>query len=140
MENIKDRAEFVTAELSAGALNDPEQTLGLITEIPFRDFTLRFAFDNSELRPNMLERLGDLLEIASTDWDKATLHAIRAGIAWLDADRDSTLKSIDLALSFDATYSLARLLDVALRHEVPATVWADSLRDVTPEQCLAGAN
>jgi hypothetical protein len=50
-----------------------------------------------------------------------------------------TRNSLDQALLADPTYSLARLLDVALTHGVPAKVWADSLAAVSPQQCLSGA-
>ena len=70
---------------------------------------------------------------------RAALATILAGTAWLDGDWQTTRHALDVALDEDSEYSLARLLDTALVHDVPHKVWVDSLSAVSYEKCLAGA-
>ncbi len=136
LEKTRDR---VCAEISSDSFTkDVEQLLTDIVEIPIRDGLLRFLYDNADLRKQSAKNLQTLLETDS-GFAKCAVATVLAGCTWLDSDFISTRKALDLALEIDSTYSLARLLDVALTHGIPASVWADSLAAVSPEQCLTGA-
>ena len=79
-------------------------------------------------------------EIVRTDKEWiAPLATVFGGIVWLAGFPDKTRGAIDLALASDPSYSLALLLDIALRHNVPASVWSASLEAVSFEACLKGA-
>lgn len=117
---------------------EKSKILDAIIQIPIRDGFLRYLFDNPELRANAQKNL-NLLLADCVNHERATVATVLAGCAWLDEKYDETRTALDLALEADSTYSLARLLDVALKHGIPAQVWADSLNAVTPEQCISGA-
>ena len=128
------------ADSTIGALLKPEvedfdKVIDALTMIPVRDYTMRFAYDNPELRPTIAESLFKL----STQKDDEVLHTVMAGIFLLDDNRDLAKVEVERALDLNNQYSLARLLDVALTNNIPSRVWAQSLSDVTPEQCLTGA-
>lgn len=125
----------ITSDLNQ---NDYNELLTAIEQIPIRDGILRNLYDNPELRAKAAQNLNWLLE-QDCGSAKSTIATILAGCLWLDGDFAATRKALDDALAADSTYSLARLLDVALVHGVPPSVWADSLAAVTPEQCLTGA-
>jgi hypothetical protein len=69
----------------------------------------------------------------------APLATVYAGIAWLEGQTQLTRLAVDHALQVDASYSLAQLLDIALRHNVPPAVWSSSLAAVSIDACLKGA-
>jgi hypothetical protein len=119
------------------AINRSE-VIDAIVQIPIRDGVLRYLFDNPEHRANAQQNLNFLLKDCVAH-ELATVATVLAGCAWLDENYDQTRSALDMALAADSTYSLARLLDVALKHGVPAQVWADSLKAVSPEQCISGA-
>ena len=106
-----------------------------LADIPIRDYTMRYLYEQPEQRETIINALGELSEIKTT----AHVHAVRAGGYWLDGKREETEAELKKAISADDQYSLARLLSVALAHGVPAKVWADSLEHVTLDMCLAGA-
>lgn len=139
LKTMRTKLNKLTAQISGESVTDCESALGLITQIPFRDGALRFAFDNPELRENMIQRVFDLFDCASTEYDCATVHTVIAGIAWLDGNKELTETHLEKALNFDSSYSLARLLNVALTHGVPARVWSDSLSAVSVDETLTGA-
>ena len=99
---------------------------------------MRHLYDNAGARNQTAINLEKLLN-KCVSHEAAALATILAGCYWLDADMDKTKEALSKALKADPTYSLARLLDVALVHGVPPKVWADSLAAVSPEQCLSGA-
>lgn len=108
-----------------------------ISITPIRDFVLRSLYENPDLRKTAFSNLRTL-----STADKAetfVIYTIMAGCAWLDGQKEITRGMLDLALEENTQYSLARLLDVALTHDVPARVWADSLSGLTLDDCLAGA-
>lgn len=136
LEKLRDR-------VCAAITSDPstcnyQELLTALEQIPIRDGLLRNLYDNPELRAQAALNLANLLE-QDCGAAKSTVATVLAGCCWLDEDFASTRKALDIALSADSTYSLARLLDVALVHGVPPSVWADSLAAVSPEQCLTGA-
>lgn len=136
INELREMLATVTTALTKGDVTDA--TIEALTLIPIRDAVLRFAFDNADQREALAENLQKLSEMADGN-GKPVVHAVRAGVLWLDGKQDETVKEVSQALSADSTYSLARLLDVALRHGVPSHVWADSLSAVSTDECLTGA-
>ena len=107
-------------------------------DIRTRDGLLRRLHDS----PDQLEqvRVHLVREVARSHDDYvAPLATVFAGTAWLDGQNDVTRLAVDRALENDPTYSLAQLLDIALRHNVPPAVWSSSLAAVSFDACLKGA-
>ena len=131
--------DFVCAELITDTkTKKPQAVIDAISQIPIRDGFLRYLFDNQAVRNQVGKNL-DLLLSDCVDHERAAIATIKAGCHGLDEDFEQTKAALKLALAADPSYSLARLLDVALIHGVPPKVWADSLAAVSPEQCLTGA-
>jgi hypothetical protein len=136
LEKLRDQ---VCVSLTSQPVSLEKQTIiDALIQIPIRDGLLRFLYDHPEHRNIVSENLETLLDVC-VEHERAALATILAGNFWLDSDLELTRNSLDQALLADPTYSLARLLDVALTHGVPAKVWADSLAAVSPQQCLSGA-
>ena len=109
-----------------------------LCDIRTRDGLLRKLHDAPELRGQFLSHL--IREVSrSTHEFTAPLATVYAGIAWLEGQTQLTRLAVDHALQIDATYSLAQLLDIALRHNVPPSVWSSSLAAVSFDACLKGA-
>ena len=107
-------------------------------DIRTRDGILRRLHDAPELRGLFLSHL--IREVARAEQEfVAPLAAVYAGIAWLEGQTQLTRLAVDHALQIDASYSLAQLLDIALRHNVPPAVWSSSLAAVSFDACLKGA-
>lgn len=111
--------------------------VGRLCSVPIRDAVLRFAFDNPELRESLAGTIKELK--GESDQERACLATLCAGISLLDDLRDQCAEFVAQALDADSGYSLARLLNLAISHGVPATVWADSLSEVSITECLEGA-
>lgn len=105
--------------------------------VPIRDAVLRFGFDNPDFRPTLIENIKKL--DPNTELERACLATLCAGISLLDDLREQCAEFVSQALDADSGYSLARLLHVAIGADIPASVWADSLENVSIDQCLAGA-
>ncbi|MEN9741301.1 MAG: hypothetical protein RIR66_257 [Actinomycetota bacterium] len=136
LEKLRD---YVCAELQTDStINDSQKVIDALMQIPIRDGVLRYLYDNQELRKQSAKNLALLLKKCQEN-EKAALGTIKAGCHWLDEDVEQTKEALKIALTADPTYSLARLLDVALIHGIPPRVWSDSLAAVSPEQCLSGA-
>lgn len=109
-----------------------------LCDIRTRDGLLRRLHDAPELRSQFLSHL--IREVArSTQEFTAPIATVYAGIAWLEGQAQLTRLAVDYALQIDASYSLAQLLDIALRHNVPPSVWSSSLAAVSFDACLKGA-
>ena len=109
-----------------------------LSDIRARDGLLRMLHDSPELRGQVLSHL--IREVGRAEQDfVAPLATVYAGIAWLEGESDLTRLAVDHALQIDSTYSLAQLLDIALRHNVPPSVWSSSLAAVSFDACLKGA-
>jgi hypothetical protein len=109
-----------------------------LCDIRSRDGLLRRLHDAPELRGQFLSHL--IREVArSTPEFTAPLATVYAGIAWLEGQTELTRLAVDHALQIDSSYSLAQLLDIALRHNVPPSVWSSSLAAVSFDACLKGA-
>jgi hypothetical protein len=94
--------------------------------------------DSPEIRGQFLTHLLREL-VRSQEEFVAPLATVYAGIAWLEGQVEATRSAVDHALNIDSTYSLAQLLDIALRHNVPPNVWSSSLAAVSFDACLKGA-
>jgi hypothetical protein len=109
-----------------------------LCDIRTRDGLLRKLHDAPELRGQFLSHL--IREVARSAQEfTAPLATVYAGIAWLEGQTEITRLAVDHALQIDASYSLAQLLDIALRHNVPPSVWSSSLAAVSFDACLKGA-
>ena len=109
-----------------------------ICDIRTRDGLLRMLHDSPELRGQFQSHL--IREVARAQQECiAPLATVFAGIAWLEGQTQLTRLAVDHALKLDPSYSLAQLLDIALRHEVPPSVWSSSLAAVSFDACLQGA-
>ena len=109
-----------------------------LRDIRTRDGLLRRLHDAPELRGLFLSHL--IREVARADQEYvAPLATVYAGIAWLEGQSQLTRLAVDHALQIDSSYSLAQLLDIALRHNVPPAVWSSSLAAVSFDACLKGA-
>lgn len=109
-----------------------------LCDIRARDGLLRMLHDAPELQGQFQSHL--IREVARSQLEfVAPLATVYAGISWLQGQTQMTRLAIDHALEIDSTYSLAQLLDIALRHNVPSTVWSASLAAVGFDACLKGA-
>lgn len=132
---LQDRFKIVKSALIKGETT--EQIAGELAFIPMRDAVLRFAFDAPELRSVLISSLDELIHLEISREELTTIYTISAGIYFLNGDIEETQNLVNDALSLDSGYSLARLLDTALRHGVPASVWSSSLSAVSYEQIWA---
>lgn len=118
-----------------------DEHAGLVTvlgDIRARDGLLRKLHDEPESRLSLQGHLVRELERAQSE-SVACLTTVIAGIAWLDGDSALAAGMVARGLAADASYSLAQLLDIALRHNVPSYIWSQSLEAVSYESCIAGA-
>ena len=110
----------------------------VLGDIRSRDGLLRKLHDEPEARSTILSHLCKELQRAEDSY-LAPFATVIAGIAWLDGDATLANEMVDRALAADSAYSLAQLLDIALRHNVPPHIWSQSLAAVSYESCIAGA-
>lgn len=110
----------------------------VVSDIQMRDGLLRQMLDQPNLR---LPIRTTLLTAISRAHERhvAPLATALAGCAWLDGNGALATVALERALEADPSYSLARLLDRAISHSVPPSVWTESLEAVSYEECLAGA-
>jgi hypothetical protein len=109
-----------------------------MSDIRSRDGLLRKLHDEAQLRPQICEHLFREITRAHKEW-VPPLATVFGGLVWLAGSPEQTRAAIDRALDCDASYSLALLLDIALRHNVPSSVWSASLEAVSFDACLKGA-
>ena len=103
-----------------------------------RDGLLRQMLDKPDLRMAIRTTLMNTLSQANEE-HVAPLATALAGCAWLDGNGALACVALERALDADPSYSLARLLDRAISHSVPPSVWTESLEAVSYEECLTGA-
>ena len=109
-----------------------------LCDIRTRDGLLRKLHDAPELRGQFMSHL--IREVSRSQEEfTAPMATVYAGIAWLEGQTQVTRLAVDHALQIDSSYSLAQLLDIALRHNVPPSVWSSSLAAVSFDACLKGA-
>lgn len=109
-----------------------------ICDIRTRDGLLRKFHDSPESRGLFQSHIFREL-LRSQEESAAALATVYAGISWLEGQTEVTRQAVDHALAIDSSYSLAQLLDIALRHNVPSAVWSSSLAAVSFDACLKGA-
>ena len=114
-----------------------ELSIGLC-DIRTRDGLLRMLHDSPEQREQFQVHLNREVVRARQEFI-APLATVLAGISWLSGQTQVTQLAVKHALEIDSSYSLAQLLDIALRHNVPSTVWSSSLAAVSFDACLQGA-
>jgi hypothetical protein len=114
-----------------------ELSVGLC-DIRTRDGLLRMLHDSPEHREQFQAHLNREV-VRSREEFIAPLATVLAGISWLSGQTQVTQLAVKHALEIDSSYSLAQLLDIALRHNVPSTVWSSSLAAVSFDACLQGA-
>ena len=108
-----------------------------VCDIRMRDGLLRTLFDRPQIRVQVRSQL--MKEISRAQIANVpALATVLAGVAWLDGNGALATIAIERALDVDPSYSLARLLNRAISHGVPPSVWADSLEAVSYQECLAG--
>ena len=110
----------------------------VVSDIQMRDGFLRQMLDNPNLRLPIRTTLMSAISQAH-EVHVAPLATALAGCAWLDGNGALATVALNRALEADASYSLARLLERAISHSVPPSVWTESLEAVSYEECLAGA-
>jgi hypothetical protein len=109
-----------------------------LCDIRTRDGLLRKLHDAPELRGQFMSHL--IREVSRSQEEyTAPMATVYAGIAWLEGQTQVTRLAVDHAMQIDSSYSLAQLLDIALRHNVPPSVWSSSLAAVSFDACLKGA-
>ena len=137
----KDLVNQVFSQLSDAAIfnwADHAKLCVALCDIRTRDGLLRILHDEVELRPQVCDHLAREMARAGKQW-VAPLATVFGGIVWLAGFPDQTRTAINQALEADPSYSLAQLLDIALRHNVPASIWSASLEAVSFQACLKGA-
>jgi hypothetical protein len=112
-----------------------------LADIRIRDAVIRKMYDlHVAGESETLTRYRLTLE----DWASKTsgtarlaILAIWAGSYWLE-NNEAPVQAVLETEDF-GEYSLLQLLDIAQRHNVPASVWGASLKAVSLDACLAGA-
>lgn len=136
------RFHDVLQYLEAGpAVKFDEKCASALADIRIRDAVIRKMYDlhtDNDLQTLASYRL-TLEEWASKTGGTARLAilAIWAGSYWLDNVQEPVQAVLEVE-DF-GEYSLLQLLDIAQRHNVPASVWGASLKAVSLDDCLAGA-
>ena len=130
------------AELLDGLQGEsPLDVAATLQDIRVRDGFLRSVHEFHKAGDSdQIEAILDgLLFVASNSLGDVRHSAMACfgGICWL-AGNGEPLRAI-LASGWDGKYSLLQLLDIALRHNVPSSVWGSSLEAVSLEACLTGA-
>ena len=130
------------AELLDGLQGDhPLDVAGTLQDIRVRDGFLRSVHELHKAGDSdQIEAILDgLLFVASNSFGEVRHSAMACfgGICWL-AGNGEPLRAI-FASNWDGKYSLLQLLDIALRHNVPSSVWGSSLEAVSLEACLTGS-
>ena len=120
----------------------PLDVAAILQDIRVRDGFLRSVHDLYNLGSfEEVQRILDgLLFVASNSLGTVRHSAMACfgGLSWVAGDNGDALRAI-LASDWGGQYSLLQLLDIALRHNVPSSVWSASLMAVSLESCLTGA-
>lgn len=90
------------------------------------------------LREKAIFAIGEYVENTFVDVQNAPMNLLMvlAGLYWYDGE-PSALKYVEIGLKRDN--SLSQLLDLAVRHTVPTSVWQASLECLSLSQCLLGS-
>jgi hypothetical protein len=131
------------AELLEGLQGEsPLDVAATLQDIRTRDGFLRSVHDlyNAGEFEQVQAILDGLLIVASNSLGTVRNSAVACfgGISWVAGDNGEALRAI-FASEWDNSYSLLQLLDLAVRHNVPSSVWSASLMAVSLDACLTGA-
>lgn len=142
--NLKEslaQLKMITEQLEAGeVLTNTNLDVLIDKGVRMRDGVLKWTQENPELRENTIASLTLTLADKSLAPEiVVVLTTVRAGLLWISGDDESLKEGIDKVLSIDPAYSLALLMDIAIRHNVSSKVWESSLNDVSLNACLKGA-
>jgi len=93
------------------------------------------------LREKAILAVGEYLEYlenTSADLDSAPVNLLMvlAGLYWYDGNETAI---IFMEIGLERDNSLAQLLDLAVRHNVPTSVWQASLECLSLEECIQGS-
>ena len=120
---------------------NPLEVAGSLGDIRVRDGFLRVVHDihNDGDSEKVQAILDGLLFVASNSLGTVRNSAMACfgGISWICGDGGESLRAI-FATEGWSEYSLLQLLDIAIRHSVPCSVWSSSLMAVSLEGCLSG--
>lgn len=140
-ENPFQRRQTLLAELLENVPDGIADSAPILTDVRTRDGFLRTFYDLVE--SGETEQVTDLLEglLAFAQGSKGEVRGMAltcwAGCMWLLGNSDGVLAISELEEVGDI--SLWQLLDMAIRHNVPSSVWGSSLKAVSLDACLTGA-
>jgi hypothetical protein len=139
-----ERRRELLAELLANVPDGVADSAPILVDVRTRDAYLRtfhdfvIAKDSDKVQAH----LDGLLAMAQGSKGEVRGMALVcwAGCAWLLGNSDGIAVISELPISeIVREISLWQLLDIAIRHNVPSSVWGNSLRAVSLEACLLGA-
>ena len=140
--DFKTRCALLADLLDGLQGESPLDVAGSLQDIRVRDGFLRSVHDlcNKGESEQVQAILDGLLFVASNSLGTVRHSAMACfgGISWIVGDNGDALRAV-LASDWGGQYSLLQLLDIALRHNVPSSVWSASLMAVSLESCLTGA-
>lgn len=132
-------AEECVRDLAADTRVNPRVVLAL-SDSRIRDAVIRMLTHDASADHRMAaeQRLIDLVRVAPQQ-GRAPAASIAAGLAWQRGDGATAQRCLQVALAADPGYSLARLLEKAVRNVVPPSVWVAAVGDCTVDECLTGS-
>jgi hypothetical protein len=139
---LAQRKKLLSQLLDGLQSETPLDVAAILQDIRVRDGFLRSVHDiyNSGEFETVQAILDGLLFVASKSLGTVRQSAMACfgGISWIAGDNGDALRAV-LGSDWGGEYSLLQLLDIALRHNVPSSVWSSSLMAVSLEKCLVGA-
>ena len=126
--------------LLAGSEPSPVVALTL-TDVRLRDAVIRMiTHDHDAQQRRQAEQcLINTMKVCPSAL-RASVATVAAGLAWQRGDGATAGHCLDVALTADSNYSLARLLQRALRSAVPPAVWVSAVGQTTMQECLNGTS
>jgi len=122
-----------TTNLGVRAIGDVLQGVG---DARVRDCVLWSLSRTDDLQP-VIVRMMQCLRAAPDPWVPAMATCV-AIATWLTGDGARATMALDRALAVSPNYSLARLLDLALRSGMPPQRWAAMMAGLTEAECRGG--
>lgn len=122
-----------TINLNVRAIGDVLQGVG---DARVRDCLLWSLSRTDDLHP-IIVRMMQCLRAAPDPWVPAMATCV-AIATWLNGDGARATMALDRALAVSPNYSLARLLDLALRSGMPPQRWAAMMAGLTEAECRGG--
>lgn len=133
-----ERAHRCVDLLVSGGGADPEVALAL-ADVRVRDAVIRLVtHDLSQPARRSAETcLIDTMRLCPREL-RAPVVSVAAGLAWQRGDGATASRCVAIALDADPGYSLARLLQRAIRDAVPPQVWVNAVAQTSVQDCLTG--